>query len=58
MLQCAHVSDARKKKDMPMKATEEERGLLFRQLVIDTIRRLDGRKVSVSPLGEVHYPND
>ena len=58
ILQCTHVLDARKKKDIPMTSSAEERTRFLYRPVVNSLNRLNCRKVSVSPLGEVYPAND
>lgn len=57
-LQCTHVLDARKKKDIPMSATDQERVRILYTPYVNSLNRLNCRKVTVTPLGEVYPAND
>ncbi len=58
LVQCSHILDARKKKEIPMKPSEQEKIRIFKNPVVNSLNRLNCRKVSVSPLGEVYPAND
>jgi len=53
-----HICDARKKGVVPRSASDDEKVRIRMEPVVDTLRKINCRKVSVTPLGDVYPAND
>ncbi len=57
-LTCSHISDARKKGDIPGKQTENEKTRFLLRPYVTSLQKLNCKKTSISPLGEIYLAND
>jgi CRISPR-associated endonuclease Csn1 len=57
-LDCTHINDARKKTEIPAAPSETNTSRFLWRPVIDSLRKRNCRKVTLSPLGDIHPAND